>query len=89
MVVHTRIQAILAVRGHGVGRHCDDGQLEPAGLPGPGIGRGFGLGTLTYSPYLRTKKTAEILSEELEFQGDLKPAEELAAGNGCTDIISY
>ncbi|MDF3820746.1 phosphohistidine phosphatase SixA [Leptospira sp. 96542] len=44
---------------------------------------------LYYSPYLRTKKTAEILSEELEFQGDLKPAEELAAGNGCTDIISY
>lgn len=41
-----------------------------------------------FSPYTRTKQTAEILSEELEYDGELVPAEELACGNQCSDIIS-
>ncbi|MBL0953891.1 MULTISPECIES: phosphohistidine phosphatase SixA [Leptospira] len=41
-----------------------------------------------YSPYTRTKHTAEILSEELKYNGEMVASDDLAAGRGCTDIIS-
>ncbi|MBM9548065.1 phosphohistidine phosphatase SixA [Leptospira sp. 201903074] len=41
-----------------------------------------------YSPYLRTKHTAEILSEELKYGGEMLASDDLAAGKGCSDIIS-
>ncbi|TGN17068.1 phosphohistidine phosphatase SixA [Leptospira idonii] len=41
-----------------------------------------------YSPYIRTRLTAEILSEEIQFQGSPVPSDELAAGAGCTNILS-
>ncbi|EOQ95309.1 phosphohistidine phosphatase SixA [Leptospira wolbachii serovar Codice str. CDC] len=41
-----------------------------------------------YSPYLRTKHTAEILSDELKYNGEMLASDDLAAGKGCSDIIS-
>lgn len=41
-----------------------------------------------YSPYTRTKHTAEILSEELKYSCEMVPSDDLLAGKGCTDIIS-
>lgn len=41
-----------------------------------------------YSPYIRTKLTAEILSEEIEFTGEPKSYQELAAGAQCSDFLS-
>ncbi|MCZ8343124.1 MAG: phosphohistidine phosphatase SixA [Leptospira sp.] len=43
---------------------------------------------LFFSPYTRTKQTAEILCKEIDYKGEMISAEELACGNGCSDIIS-
>ncbi|BDA80533.1 phosphohistidine phosphatase SixA [Leptospira kobayashii] len=40
-----------------------------------------------YSPYTRTRLTAEILSEEINFKGSPVQANELAAGVGCSHIL--
>jgi phosphohistidine phosphatase len=41
-----------------------------------------------YSPYTRTRLTAEILSEEIAFVGEPVSSEVLAAGAKCSDMIS-
>lgn len=40
-----------------------------------------------YSPYTRTRLTAEILSEEIEFSGQPISQLELAAGAKCSDFL--
>jgi phosphohistidine phosphatase len=41
-----------------------------------------------YSPYTRTRLTAEILSEEIDFPREPISYEELAAGARCSDFLS-
>ncbi|MCZ8157504.1 MAG: phosphohistidine phosphatase SixA [Leptospira sp.] len=41
-----------------------------------------------YSPYTRTRLTAEILSKEIAFSGEPTSYDVLAAGARCSDILS-
>lgn len=41
-----------------------------------------------HSPYLRTRVTASILSEEIQFLGQAISSEELSAGSSCDTIIT-
>ncbi|GBF51453.1 phosphohistidine phosphatase [Leptospira ryugenii] len=43
---------------------------------------------LFYSPYLRTRLTAEIISEEISFEGEPVAYDPIASGAKCSDFLS-